>query len=129
MTPPAKKTAAKKAPAKANGRTTPKKEPSLPTIKPSRFASFVSASDEWEGEPIGFDLDGKVWLCHSDPNSKIVKYLRHPNGVSVLDFISECVLDRAGWEAYIEDHAVPGRLLSGISGFLMRTYMGIEPGK
>lgn len=129
---PAKKAPAKKAPAKKaaperaghNGRTT-----KAPEIKASRFAAFDSASDEWEDEPVAFRLDGKLWLCDGSPSSKVVKYLRDPGTVSTLDFIRAAVQDKEAWDAYIDEHPVPSKLLTGISSFLMRVYLGLDPGK
>lgn len=122
---PAKKPvrkAAAKAPAKAAAKA-------LPKIKPSRFAAFDSAAAEWDGEPVGFLLDGKTWLCVGEPTSKVIKYLRNPGAVAVSDFIAECVIDRDGWETYLEANAVPGKLMSGIATFLMKVYLGLDPGK
>jgi len=98
-------------------------------VKPSRLAAFDSAADEWKGEPVAFVLDGKTWLCDGSPSSHVVRYLRDPGSVSTLDFISACVVDRKGWDEYLDEHPVPASLLSGISQFLMRVYLGFDPGK
>lgn len=122
---PARKTPAKKAAARG-GRPQAVKPVG---VKPSRFAAFDSASDEWAGEPIAFVIDGTTWLCTGAPSSKVVKWLRDPGTVSTSEFVAACVLDRDAWETWLDANPVPVALLSGVAQFLMRAYLGIEPGK
>lgn len=99
------------------------------TTTPKRMAEFDSASAEYEDEPIGFKLDGKVWICYGVPTARMLKMISHD--MMATEIVREAVQDKEGWDARVndEDNPLPMGVVRDIAYFLVKEYFGVELGK
>lgn len=93
------------------------------------MAEFDSASSEYAEEPIGFKLDGKLWICHGAATARMLKMITHD--MLATEIIRESVIDKEAWDARVndEDNPLPMGVVRDIAYWLVQQYFGVELGK